>query len=206
MARRSLSPLQQELLLENGNIFAIPAKKAPGEHVPIQRVDNTPLPISEYVPILNKTAEWQDELAYTVMWDLCHGQDVEESHPLRKYKLSFLRIKTGYMILVESFGLWAWDVYTIHSGFQSKGKEGARRMLARHCYYGDEIRTLIMRYMKSDDENFLNLPDAPSIHDPHPWTMEHGASIQRTPKLIDPHCQCAICLDDEKYPRRKMNS
>jgi hypothetical protein len=101
----------------------------------------------EFQAIRGQTTPEKEFAAFTLMRDLCLGQDVKENHPLKAQKTS-ASILLGY--LVSRYGFWQPTIEQVYTSFKGKGARGARMGIMVLCASDEGLRTLFQRYDPDD--------------------------------------------------------
>ncbi len=170
MARKLSLDQQEKYLEDDKNIFKIPQKKSPITKSASNDISKV---VASYVPIINNTQEWQDEEAFLLLWNFCHGISVSDDHPLRTYKEKTLQSRSGWKRIAEDCGLWAASVIHVYLAFASAGASGAKALIEWKCYVDPDLRILFFRYKsRAELESFFRWPSRPSICDPDEQTRE----------------------------------
>lgn len=175
---RAISLKQQEWLLEH-SIFKQPSFK---ETQTVSCEEDDFVPLSYRVGRSLEENKKIERKAYETLWSMCHGECTRRTFGSEQYG--------NYHHILDK----------VYEGFSRKGAHGAIMAIEVLCTASDSLRDLFMRYASADDLSVLFIwPSRSSIHDSHPAVVSDSPKI--APWWHSERCQCAICIDDKKYPR-----
>jgi hypothetical protein len=180
---RAISPAKQEWLLENG-IFKQPNFKETSNS--ISREEDDFVPLSYRVDRSLDENKKIERKSFDTLWDMCHGKCSRKTFGS------------------ETYGNYHHILDKVYNSFERKGATGAIMAIEVLCTTDAILSSLLRRYASADELSAIfTWQRKSSIHDPHPAAVSDSSRI--APWWKGEPCTCAICRDDEKYPRRSLS-